>query len=75
MERTFMTTNYKTIQRNKKVNDTTRWRLYQRMFVGLWICQKHHRLITVDLSGQKEWHADPKVIQQIEFIRQLKKTR
>ena len=31
------------------------------------------RLIAVDLSTQKELDADPKVIQQIEFVGQLKK--
>ena len=36
--------------------------------------KKHFRLIAADLSRQKELHADPKTIQQIEFVRQLKKT-
>ena len=30
------------------------------------------RLIAIDLSGQKELDADPKAIQQIEFVGQLK---
>ena len=34
--------------------------------------KNHYRLIAVDLSKQKELDADPKVIQQIEFIGQLK---
>ena len=34
--------------------------------------KNHYRLIAVDLSRQKELDADPKAIQQIEFIRQLK---
>ena len=37
--------------------------------------KNHYRLIAVDLSRQKELDADPKAIQQIEFIGQLKKTR
>ena len=30
--------------------------------------KNHYRLIPVDLSRQKEFDADPKVIQQIEFV-------
>ena len=33
---------------------------------------KNHRVIVVDLSKQEELDADPKAIQQIEFIGQLK---
>ena len=29
--------------------------------------KKHYKLIAVDLSKQKELHADPRAIQQIEF--------
>ena len=37
-------------------------------------CIKNHfRLIAVDLSRQKELHADPKAILQIELVGQLKK--
>ena len=32
-----------------------------------------YRSITVDLSRQKELEADSKAIQQVEFVRQLKK--
>ena len=32
------------------------------------------KLTTVDLSRQKELYADPKAIQQIEFVRKLKNT-
>ena len=32
----------------------------------------HYRLIAVDLSRQKELDADPKALQQIEYVRQLK---
>ena len=34
--------------------------------------KNRYRLITVDLSGQKELNADPKAIEQIEFVEQLK---
>ena len=34
--------------------------------------KNHCKLIAVDLSRQKELDADPKVIQQIEFVGQLK---
>ena len=37
------------------------------------ISKNHYRLIAVDLSRQKELDADPKAIQQIEFVGQLKK--
>ena len=33
--------------------------------------KNHYRLIAVDLSRQNELDADPKVIQGIEFVRQL----
>ena len=35
--------------------------------------KNHYRSITVDLSRQKELEADSKAIQQVEFVRQLKK--
>ena len=35
--------------------------------------KNHYRLIAVDLRRQKELDADPKLIQQIEFVKQLKK--
>ena len=34
--------------------------------------KNHYRLPTLDLSRQKELHADEKAIQQIEFVKQLK---
>ena len=44
------------------------------MFIRLGLCKKnHYRLIAVDLSRQKELHADPQAIQQMEFVGQLKK--
>ena len=33
----------------------------------------HHKLIALDYYKQKELDTDPKVIQQIEFVEQLKK--
>ena len=35
--------------------------------------KNHHRLVVVDLSRQKELHGDPRTIQQIQFVGQLKK--
>ena len=35
--------------------------------------KNHYRLMAVDLNRQKELDADPKAIQQIEFVGQLKK--
>ena len=35
--------------------------------------KNHYRFLAVDLSRQKELDADPKAIQQIEFVGQLKK--
>ena len=35
--------------------------------------KNHYRLTAVDLSRQKQLHADLKAIQQIEFVGQLKK--
>ena len=35
--------------------------------------KNHYELIAFDSSGQKELDADPKAIQQIELVRQLKK--
>ena len=35
--------------------------------------KNHYRLIAVDLSRQKELDADPKSVQQVEFVGQLKK--
>ena len=36
------------------------------------VIKNHYRLIAVDLSRQKELDADPKTIQQIEFVGQLR---
>ena len=35
--------------------------------------KNYYRLVAVDLSRQKELHADPKTIQQIQFVGQLHK--
>ena len=43
------------------------------IFIRLLISQNHYGLIAVDLSRQKELDTDPKAIQQIEFVEQLKK--
>ena len=37
--------------------------------------KNYYRLIAANLSRQKELDANPKAIQQIEFVGQLKKTR
>ena len=36
------------------------------------ISKKHHKLISFDLSRQKELDIDPKAIQQIDLVGQLK---
>ena len=43
------------------------------MFIGYEYTKKHNKFIAVDLSRQKELDADPKAIQQIEFVDQLNK--
>ena len=37
--------------------------------------KKNYRLIAVDLSKQKDWHADSRAIQQIVFTGKIKVTR
>ena len=41
------------------------------MFIRLSFIKDHYRLIAVDLSRQKELDANPKEIQQIEYVGQL----
>ena len=41
--------------------------------LDFYFIKNHYRLIIVDLSGQKELNADPKAIQQLEFVGQFKK--
>ena len=36
--------------------------------------KKHHRLVAVCLSRQKELDADPKAIQRMQFVKRLKNT-
>ena len=42
------------------------------MFIRLWLCKNHYRSTVVELNRQKELDADPKAIQQIGFVGQLK---
>ena len=49
--------------------DSTTWCLLDYDHI-----KNHYKLIAVDLSRQKELDADPKGIQQIEFVGQLKNT-
>ena len=42
-------------------------------FLDYGYIKNHYRLIATDLSRQKELDADPKAIQQIEFVGKLKK--
>ena len=42
------------------------------MFIRLWFYKNHYRLTAVDLSRQGELDADPKPIQQISCVGQLK---
>ena len=42
------------------------------ILLGYDYIKNHYRLIAVDLSRQKELDADPKAIQEIEFVWQLK---
>ena len=43
------------------------------MFIKLWFSKNDYTLIAVNLSRQKELDDDPKAIQQIELVGQLKK--
>ena len=43
------------------------------MFIKLWFSKNDYTLIAVNLSRQKELDDDPKAIQQIELVEQLKK--
>ena len=44
------------------------------MFVGLGLHQNSHGFMAVELSREKELDSDPKGIQQITFVGQLKNT-
>ena len=63
------------IQRNYKMNNKTRWRLYYWMLVKLWLYQNFYnlyyynfRLMVADLSKQQDVDDEPKTIQQIELV-------
>ena len=43
------------------------------LFIRLQLSKNHYGIITVDWNRQKELDADPKAIEQIEFVVQLKK--
>ena len=42
------------------------------LLIRLWLYQNHYRFIAVVLTRQNELGTDPKTIQQIEFVGQLK---
>ena len=48
-------------------------KIYHKMFVELWLNENHYRLIVGDLSRQRELNTDPKTVNQMEFVAQLKK--
>ena len=62
------------IKRYKKIGKLTTGQDEDYITGSLLDCDyiKNHKLIAVDLRWQKALNADPKVIQQIEFVRQLK---
>ena len=43
------------------------------MFIRLWLHKNHYRLLAVDSSRQKKLNADPKSIQLVEFLGEIKK--
>ena len=64
----------KKIRRNKKLKNRISWRFYTTgCLLDNDYIKNYYRLIAVDLSRKKELDADPKAIQQIEFVGQLKK--
>ena len=66
------------IQGCQKLKKLTAWQdgnCFKGFLLNFEYIKNHKRLIAVDLSRQKELHADPKVIQKIEFVGQVKKTR
>ena len=64
---------YKMIWRHQEINNRTRWRLHYWIFIRWWLYKKkHYRSKAVNLSRKKELDADPKAIQQIEFVGKLK---
>ena len=57
----------------EQVNNRRRWRLYYRMFIRYEYNKNDYKIIALDLSWQRELDADPKAIQWIEFVGQIKK--
>ena len=65
-------------------SDTKRWKKFRnlakgqgedcttRYLLGYDYIENHYRLIAVDLSKQKELDADPRSIQQVDFVEQTK---
>ena len=78
MEKKLWSTHYSDIKQQEKIgkltirqgDDYTTGCLFDHDFI-----KNCYKLIAVDLSRQKELDSDPKAIQQIEFVGQLKKTR
>ena len=64
------------IKQYKEIRKLTRWQ-GEHYSVGCLLdydyVKNHYRLITVDLSTQKDLDVDPKAIQQTECVRQIKK--
>ena len=65
---------YKTIQRNKEVNNKSGWRFTTGCLIDYDYIKNHFRQFAVDLSRQKELRTDPKAIQEIDLVGQLKNT-
>ena len=63
------------IKRSEKIRKLTTWQgegYTSGSLLDYEYTKNHYRLIAVDLRRQKELDADPKAIQQIEFVGQLK---
>ena len=76
MEKTYMTMQLTPIKWYKKIRNLTtgQGEVYATgCLLDYEYIKKHYRLIADDLSRQKELNTDPKEIQQIEFVGQLKK--
>ena len=76
MEKTYMTMQLTPIKWYEKIRNLTtgQGEVYTTgCLLDYEYIKKHYRLIANDLSRQKELNTDPKEIQQIEFVGQLKK--
>ena len=76
MEKTYMTMQLTPIKWYEKIRNLTtgQGEVYTTgCLLDYEYIKKHYRLIADDLSRQKELNTDPKEIQQIEFVGQLKK--